>query len=300
MSLSSSDVSQQEKIVCSACSRKFRYKPELAGRTVKCPCGSAILVPKPQPKPAPAATAAGGEEDPFASVEWGEYDVAPEPAAPPRPAVAAQAIAPVGLAAPAGAADAPLKQPAPAIGHNLPPQRIGLKQEERKSNEELMPPSAVRDFVIPTILIAVGIALRFYEVMSPAATNKTLEFGPAVADVGMKLMLSVGLMIGGMFLAISILEVAFVGALPRTAYKLVAIAIAPGALYGILSFMGGDTYGSMIGTFATIAVYFVLFWQLMRLDMKDTGMCVFMTFVLVTAANYAAYKVQGLMSDSWV
>lgn len=38
----------------------------------------------------------------------------------------------------------------------------------------------------------------------------------------------------------------------------------------------------------------------MRLDLKDTGICVLVTWILITAANYFAYKVEGLLSDSWV
>jgi hypothetical protein len=107
-------------------------------------------------------------------------------------------------------------------------------------------------------------------------------------------------MIGGMFLAVHMMEICFLGPLSRTAYKLISIGIAPGALYGILSFMGGDTYGAMIGTFASVAAYAVLFWFVMRLDLKDTSMCVILTWILVTAANYAAYRAEGLMKDSWV
>ena len=299
-------VQQPEHIACTSCGRKFRYKIELAGRTVKCPCGSAILVPK----PAPVAAAAGEEADPFANVDWGEYDLAEPAQAPPKAATpvrapAAPAASPaVGLAAAPGAADEPMPGPAvavpPAVQANLPPMRKGLKAEERKTNEELVPPSTLRDFVLPSILIVVGIVLRFYEVMSDQATKNPVPFDIALGTVATKIALSVGLMLGGMFLAIQILDVSFIGALPRTAYKLIGIAIGPGALYGILSHTGGDEYGSIIATFASVAVYALLFWIIMRLDGKDTAVCVTMTWILVTAANYIGYKVEGMMKDSWV
>ena len=142
--------------------------------------------------------------------------------------------------------------------------------------------------------------LRMFEAMSPAATKTPADFGPAMGAVAMKLVLSVGLLLGGMFLVVQLLEVCFIGPLHRTAYKLVAIAVAPGALYGILSHVGGDVYGSMIGTFASLAAYGLLFWLLMRLDLKDTGFCVIVTWILITAANYAAYRAEGLIRDSWV
>ena len=39
---------------------------------------------------------------------------------------------------------------------------------------------------------------------------------------------------------------------------------------------------------------------LMRLDLKDTGWCVLITWIVVTAANYAAYRAEGLIRDTWV
>jgi hypothetical protein len=283
-----SGVQQQSHppISCTSCGRKFRYRPELGGRTVKCPCGSAILIPKPE-----KLFADGDAPD-------DEYDVAPDP----------KELTPknLGLAAASIALAADVPAPVPGVADvdalraKLPPQRKGLTKEERKTNEELAPPSAIRDFVLPSILIAVGIALRFYEAMSPAATKTPVPLGPAIGVVATNLLLSVGLMLGGMFLAISIMEICFVGPLPRVAFKLISIGIAPGALYGICSFAGGEMYGAMIGTFLSIAVYGLLFWFLMRLDLKDTSMCVIMTWILVTAANYIAYKAEGMMKDSWV
>ena len=38
----------------------------------------------------------------------------------------------------------------------------------------------------------------------------------------------------------------------------------------------------------------------MRLDLKDTAICVIITWILVTAANYIAYKIEGASKDSWV
>ena len=285
-----SEVEQREQphVGCSSCGRKFRYPPEKAGHTVRCKCGSAIRIPMPHD--------AGDESD--------EYDLAPEPEVKRAPLAATTKASPaVGLAAAPGAADAPLPRAvaaAPMTVH-IPPQRKGLAPQERTPDDELAPKTSnVRDFVVPSVLIAVGIALRFVETMSPAATKTPLDFGPALGAVGIKVCLSVGLLLGAMFLTVQMLEVCFVGPLHRTAYKLVAIAIAPGALYGILSYAGGEMYGSMIGTFVGLAAYGLLFWLLMRLDLKDTGWCVLITWIVVTAANYAAYRAEGLIRDTWV
>jgi hypothetical protein len=227
----------------------------------------------------------------------GEYDFAPEPAR------AAPVMRPVSaLPAPAKrvqAGDATVLADI-LTRLDLPPQRKGLTPQERPCDEELVRPSVLRDWVAPSVLIVIGIGLRFFEAMSPLASDEPLTFGPAIGAVAIKLVLSVGLLLGGMFLAVQVLEVCFLGPVHRTAYKLVSIAIGPGALYAILSFMGGITYGSMLGTFASVAVYGLLFWLLMRLDIKDSSICVLMTWILVTAANYVAYRTEGLMRDSWM
>jgi hypothetical protein len=139
---------------------------------MRCPCGSAILVPTPR---------GAGEE------EAGEYDfaepVARRPAAYVAPAAAAAASAApaaalVGLAAAPGAADTPLPGAGPVIRADVPPQRRGLRPEERKCDDEIAPPSTLRDLVVPTVLILLGVGLRFVEVLSPFATREPMGFGP--------------------------------------------------------------------------------------------------------------------------
>lgn len=296
-----SGVQQQEHapIACTSCGRKFRHKPELAGRTVKCPCGSTILIPRP-----PTPGGATGEDG-------GEYDFA-EPVVKRAPAVASPSVAgaaapAVGLGAPPGAADAPLPQAAsttaatgPVIRADLPPQRRGLKPEERKCEHEPAPTSTIGDFVIPAILILLGIGLRFVEVLAPFATKDPMAFGPGSGAVATKVFLSVVLMLAGMWVAVQVMEVCFVGDMERTCLKLISIAVFPGAIYGILSHAGGEPYGAMLGTFVSLAVYGLLFALLMRLDVKDTGICVIVTWIMVTGANYAAYRFEGLVRDAWV
>ena len=280
---------EQKQVRCATCGRGFEWKPELAGRTVKCACGTAVRVA------ASVEPAVGADED------SGEYDFA-EPAPAPKPRVTVIAAPPVGLAAPAGSADEPLIGAAAGapVAVTLPPQRRGLRPEPRCTDEEVFKPSAVRDWVVPTALIAAGIVLRFVEVNVVTREDVVLGVGPAIVAVAMKLALSVGLMLGGMFLAVQALEVCFLGPLSRTAYKLVAIAVAPGALYGILTEVGGPMYGSLIGTFASVIAFGLLFWVLMRLDLKDASVCVLVTWILITAANYAAYRVEGMISDAWI
>ena len=90
------------------------------------------------------------------------------------------------------------------------------------------------------------------------------------------------------------------GPIPLTAFKLTGIAVGVASVYGLLCYALGDTAGAAAGTFAAVALYGLLYWLLMRLDLKDTAICVIITWILVTAANYIAYKIEGASKDSWV
>jgi len=112
-------------LTCSACGRRFAWKPEYAGKTLKCKCGQAIKAPAAAPAPgsgaarqsapapakkaapakqpaaaAPAAVSSGDEDDIadlFGSAQ-AQYEMAPPPTAPPpkRATVAAPAAVPGG------------------------------------------------------------------------------------------------------------------------------------------------------------------------------------------------------------
>ena len=56
--------SNEPKFACPSCGKQYRWKPELAGRSAKCPCGAKVVVPQtmaaasaPAPTPEPAKRA---------------------------------------------------------------------------------------------------------------------------------------------------------------------------------------------------------------------------------------------------
>ena len=53
-----------------------------------------------------------------------------------------------------------------------------------------------------------------------------------------------------------------------------------------------------LGVFAGVLAYGLLYYFLLRLDLKDTSVCVLVTWILITAINYAAYRVQGAKTGS--
>jgi len=116
----------------------------------------------------------------------------------------------------------------------------------------------------------------------------------------MRAALSMGLVVGGVFLSTAAFEVCIMGSFQRSILRICAIAIAPAALYGICSYGIGDVAGSATGTLVSVMAYGLLFYLLMKLDAKDTSICVLVTWILVTFANYMAFKMQGARSGSWL
>ena len=267
-------------ILCPSCGKQFRWKPELAGKRAKCKCGGVIAIPA-EPKPPQPAP----DED--------EYDIAEAPPAPaPRPQAAP---AQTGLDPAAAAA---VLQRLGRTTAEVPRAKERLL-DDGPSVEEAFKPSIVRDFVLPSILIVAGVALAFVEAMK-AGQAPAPTIVAAIPVVAMKLVMGVGLVLGGMFLAVVAAEVVFIGPLWLTGFKLTAIAIGVASVYGLMCFYLGDSAGAAAGTFAAIALYALLYWLLMRLDVKDTAICTIITFILVTAAHYIAYKIEGARKDSWV
>lgn len=270
-------------ILCPSCGKQFRWKPEMAGKRAKCKCGSVIAIPA-EPNPARS------------SAEQDEYDIAPAPAEAAKPQAApVHAEQQPGLSLAAAAA---VLQRLGRTTAEVPRAKERL-MDDGPGVEEAFRPSIVRDFVLPAILIAAGIALAFVEAMrtgqTPAATVVA-----ALPIVAIKLVIGVGLVLGGMFLAVVAAEVCFIGPLWLTAFKLTAVAIGVASVYGLLTHALGESAGAAAGTFAAIALYALFYWLLMRLDVKDTAICTIITFILVTGANYIAYKIEGARKDSWV
>lgn len=76
-----------DAIQCPSCGKRYAYKPELAGRKVKCKCGGVITVPQPAPE------SAAEEEFDFSDYSAASYEnepsAAPAQAAPAQPAPSA-------------------------------------------------------------------------------------------------------------------------------------------------------------------------------------------------------------------
>jgi hypothetical protein len=273
-------------ILCPSCGRQFRWKQELAGKRAKCKCGGVISIPREPRSQTPAPV---GED---------EYDVAPAPAA---PAAAPRVPSQVSTEPQPGLSPAAAAAVLQRLGRTAAEVPRGKERllDDTPSVEEAFKRSPVRDIILPMLLILGGIGLAFLEAMK-AGPSPAPTLAAAAPLVAMKLVIGVALVLGGMFLSMVVAEVCFIGPVGYTAFKLTGIAVGVASVYGLLGYALGDTAGAAAGTFASVALYGLLYWLLMRLDVKDTSICVIITWILVTAANYIAYKIEGARKDSWV
>ena len=113
----------------------------------------------------------------------------------------------------------------------------------------------------------------------------------------MRCILAVILMGAGLFAARGFLDVTLPQSDKESALRIIAIAIAPCAIYGICS-ASGELSGTAMGVGISLVVYSLLFMALMQLDTKDTVICVMLTWTMVAIANYIAFRVAGAAAGS--
>jgi len=273
-------VADQETVACGACGKRFSVPSAATDRQIRCSCGQITRLPARRPVPTPGAAAGQSPDD--------LYDLADEPAEP-MPRHADGPVSPEEVLARLGHAHIQKKHVEPDA------QALAAQREI----DQMLAPAPLREVVIPIVLIAIGLVLSDYEVMR--ATNRPpASMIEGVVIVLMRAALSMGLVVGGVFLATAVFEVCIMGSFKRSILRICAIAIAPAALYGICSYGIGDVAGSATGTLVSVLAYALLFYLLMKLDAKDTSICVLVTWILVTFANYMAFKLQGARSGSWL
>jgi DNA-directed RNA polymerase subunit RPC12/RpoP len=295
-------------ITCAGCGKRFKWKLELAGKRVKCPCGTVILVPQRvavlegiydlfegEAQDAPPLPKAVAEEEPVgAGVKAGARSVGAaartKPAAP-----AAKKVASAG-----GNPDAAAI--AERLGIALPTRkRIDHTADVKAGRDELEQLSRgtpLRNIILPIFIILGGMILSFVQVRFWDDKVATTD-GAALSVMATRAVISVALMLFSMFLLTTLADVNFPGTFQNAALRLCAIAIGPSGVYAALTFLiGGDMAGPFSGAMASIALYGILFWGLMRLDLQDTSICVIVTFSVVMISNYFAFKFAGLIQGS--
>lgn len=263
------------KFSCGACNRKYTWKPELAGKRVKCACGHVMTVSEEPPEiPAPEPDAL--------------FDLAPDPAPAPVKKAPKVPLAPIRrseperehvsappMAASAAAATAPL-------GYQRGPS---AREAARVSDDVAL--DMKRDIHAPVALLVLGFLLYvgFY------AFRFDLDGGEvAVTAFGLGIMTAIkaGLMIGFAFVVAGPLGVSF-GGVGTAVLKLAAIAVFCDGIttwvdYFIGQFSGGFGTGGIAGyglmSFPiALGIYWVLLIYLFSMDSGDSWMVVMLLAV---------------------
>lgn len=257
-------------VACGACGKRYAWKAALAGRKVKCGCGNVILIP------------AAESDDPHDEYEFAASPAEPQVAGPPA----------------GGLADVVLNR----LGRIPPPKSLAPDPEKLAADRKLqkiMEPNLWRDTAVPMMLLGAGLALSFYEVMH-ASRRPPDSMAGAAPLVAIRAVASMVLCLGGIFLATTCFDVCLLGSFKSCMLRLCAIAVAPSAVYGVMCYAIGDVAGSATGTLLAVSLYALLFYFLLKLDLKDTAICVIVAWILVTGVNYMMYRLQGAQQDSWL
>ena len=261
--------SQIQNFHCIGCNKSYRWKPELAGKKAKCKCGQVMEVPAEPPQP---------------PEEEGLYDLVDE--APPRPQVQGPVMSP-----PASAPARPAV--APASGRIVSPvlpyasvARPRLRDEDSAGEER------GKHLFLPVGLIVVGtilalfVNMRFYDI----------SLAGAALVVGIKLLIDLVLIFIGCLIAIKLMDISL-GSPGEAILKICAIAIAPGALGGLIELWVGPAAGMLVG-FLMLGVYFILFKVFFDLDGGEMMILTVIIWLIRTWVGYflAAVVLLSLMT----
>lgn len=261
------------KFTCNACGKSYAWKPEFAGRMMKCQCGSAVKVPaaatggaktagpaarpsvsKPA-APAPSREVADEFEDAFAG---GEYEVAP----PPEPVARAPVAPPGAIASSAPSARPPVvaasrSAPAsPVLGYSAPK----VPRKTHADEEEIIRKARITDLYVPIGLILLGTALSFVD----AYIRGVRSIGSATVYVGVVTAVNIVLIFAAMLLAVFLINLGL-GSVGTAVLKAAALGILPAAVASIVSHytFGFITWG------ASALFYYLMLFYLFELDGQE-------------------------------
>jgi hypothetical protein len=274
---------------CTSCGKAYAWKPQLAGKRVKCKCGAPISVPAEDPA---LAQAPPPEFDDLYALAEGNADVpvAPAPIARPAPALAVAAVgAGAGTAAPAPRANRPGGSGAGTGARK--PNLLGYAQmgggkrrladQEEASTDIFFHP--VKDLYIPAGLVVLGMALSVFYLLYQ---NQVDNIGTAILAVGILSLISLILAVPGILITIKLFDLG-IGPIGPGILKIAACAIAPGAIGEVISLIFTGSLGGYIGWCLAVGIGFTIFMKLLEMDFIETLACTCIIFVVRTWIVYA-------------
>jgi hypothetical protein len=285
----------EPKIVCGGCQKQYKWKPELAGKKVKCKCGTVVPVPAGQPvAPEPA------EDDLYALAE----DVRPAataiPPIQPIQPVAPAAIPPIQPIAPVARGISPIPTPQQAMAGAVagrPGANPFVAYASKRPQPEVeqgawgLEGSLGRDLILPIVMILGGTVLNFVTEMAVIGR----PFADAALIIGVSTIIGIILITATCFAAMKMLDFSM-GAPLQALLKVAAIAIAPDAVGDLLS--ASIPFGGMLAIALTMGMYFALLWAFFDLDGGEVMIVTTLFWVIQTwVVMLIAFGITGLSAD---
>ena len=294
------------RFLCPGCSASFGWKPQYAGRRIRCKCGQ-VFVP---PDPDAALAASQGEPDP--------YDVSGD-APPPRtfsppPRTQAPVAATRGAAGPApvhATTVAPGGAPQPQANHAAPattipsvaalyPGRRARPVAEAAGDD--VEGSPLKDLYIPLALLALGLGLQVAQLLV-ANENRANKWGGdistpnsptrAVLLAVFQMIIAGGVMIAGAVLSATLLNLNL-GSVGRAGLKLASIAVFATGVASWVAVFDQDRHsvtGLMVALHLQVIIYWIGLAYLFALELQETLLAVAIISLLQAAAMCATWKV---------
>lgn len=230
------------KLSCGACGKTYAWKPQFAGRTLKCVCGASIKAPAAAPAPAPAASAGTARR--------------PAPAAaPPPPDLSGldefeQIVAQASYEVEEDAAPPPPKRPAiratvadaPSPGGK--PAKVLAYSRRGQIKPAVNGPHVAKfaDFYLPLVLAILGIVAYFIDAFLQGIHNPAIMIG----FVLMKSVINLVLVFVGLLIGVKLIDLGL-GPIGPALIKIAAVALLPTAVCDIISiYMWGYSFGFSI------------------------------------------------------
>jgi hypothetical protein len=284
---------------CDGCRKSYRWKPELAGKKVKCKCGHPIVVPIPAPEPPQAVES----DDPFADAlaaaadaeERGAYEVAQD--APRCPgciqpmAQGAMVCVHCGynlktgkkLSVSVDQAGAPAK-PAPAkkaAAGVLPYQRPPAARFPGRAEANNNVGEPVKDLYIPIGLFLLGVILSFIETKISWGFS---SYSAAFTVTSIFVVLNIFLVFVAIMMAVKLMDLGL-GPVGPAMLKIAVVAVLPGAVAGVATATLGFS-GGWFGRIGGLILTYALFMWLLELDYHETNICAVIIWLVRTFGTY--------------
>jgi len=267
---------------CPACAAAFTWKPQYAGRRMRCKCGNVFAPAEPQPVEV--------EADPYAVIEEA------------APARVKQTVAPV-IHAPAPPRAAPVE---PAQNGAVPASfamLYGRKSRYAADQDRAEPEegSNLKNIYIPIVLLALGLGMRVTQLVYANANraNKWSATGDAAPNptravllAACEMVIATTILVGGAVVSALVLNINF-GPVGKAGLKLAATAVFATGVAGWVAVFDQDRY-SVTGLIVALHLVVIMYWIAMAyffsLELQETMLTVSIISLVQAAGMCALWK----------